>query len=154
MSVKKLDIFLLYNREIFSTVLVTVNFKTKLKTKIRVKINMFDDDKERDPQAQALYNKGEQIYELVQQITELIADDDRLSNVKCIMLEDAMMLMVKVAGAEGGQPYDIKMEAATIIRKAAMEFAGVCLILLVLGLLIKTLTTTYLLMVMIMNCKN
>jgi hypothetical protein len=41
--------------------------------------------------------------------------------VKSIMLEDAMMLTVKVAGAEVGQLYDIKMEAAAVIRKAAQN---------------------------------
>jgi hypothetical protein len=44
-----------------------------------------------------------------------------LGHVKSIMLEDAMMLTVKVAGAEAGQLYDIKMEAAAVIRKAALN---------------------------------
>jgi len=37
------------------------------------------------------------------------------------MLEDAMMLTVKVVGATAGQLYDIKMESASIIRKAARD---------------------------------
>jgi hypothetical protein len=37
------------------------------------------------------------------------------------MLSDAMLLTVKVAGAEAGGLYDIRMEAAAIIRKAARD---------------------------------
>lgn len=83
---------------------------------------MFEQEENFDPKSLPLYNKGEEIQELVHQICELIPDEDgHLSHVKSIMLEDAMLLTVKIAGAEGGQLYDIKMEAATIIRKAAME---------------------------------
>ena len=37
------------------------------------------------------------------------------------MLSDAAQLTVKVAGAEGGDIYDLRMEAAAIIRKAARD---------------------------------
>ena len=64
-----------------------------------------------------------EILEVVRQIGELIPDDDdeQLADVKRVMLEDAMILIVKVAGAEGAQLYDLRMEAATIIRKSAMN---------------------------------
>lgn len=69
-----------------------------------------------------IYQKGEEIFQVVSKICDLIDDDDlQLGHVKAIMLEDAMLLTVKVAGAEGGQLYDIKMECAAIIRKAARE---------------------------------
>lgn len=75
-----------------------------------------------EPEELDIYKKGNEIYDLVNQICELIPEDDEhLSFIKGIILEDAMLLMVKVAGAEGGQLYDIRMECATIIRKAAME---------------------------------
>jgi hypothetical protein len=38
-----------------------------------------------------------------------------------MMLSDAMQLTVKVAGAESAEIYDLKMEAAAIIRKAARD---------------------------------
>jgi hypothetical protein len=80
----------------------------------------FDDENRIDPQELPIYKKGWEIYEVVDQICQLIPDDDeQLGHVKGIMLEDAMMLTVKVAGAEAGQLYDIKMESATLIRKAA-----------------------------------
>src|SRR5665647_2812934 len=83
---------------------------------------MFDDENEIDPKELPIYKKGWEIYEVVDQICQLIPEDDEmLGHVKSIMLEDAMMLTVKVAGAEAGQLYDIKMEAAAIIRKAALN---------------------------------
>ncbi|MCF8357857.1 MAG: hypothetical protein K9H26_03810 [Prolixibacteraceae bacterium] len=86
---------------------------------------MFDDDEENErinPKELPLYKKGQEIFEVVDQICQLISDDDvHLGEIKRIMYEDAMLLTVKIAGAEGGDLYDIRMEAATIIRKAAME---------------------------------
>ena len=83
---------------------------------------MFDDDERVDPRELPIYKKGWEIFEVVNQICQLIPDDDEyLGHVKSIMLEDAMLLTVKVAGATGGGLYDIKMEAATIIRKAAND---------------------------------
>jgi hypothetical protein len=83
---------------------------------------MFDDENEIDPKELPIYKKGKEIYEVVHHICELIPDDnEHLQHVKGIILEDAMLLIVKVAGATGGQLYDIKMECAAIIRKAARE---------------------------------
>lgn len=84
---------------------------------------MFDDENDEiDPKELPIYKKGMEIFEVVDQICQLIPDEDEmLGHVKGVMLEDAMLLTVKVAGATGGQLYDIKMEAATIIRKAARE---------------------------------
>lgn len=82
---------------------------------------MYDDeDREIDPKELPIYKKGREIFEVVNQIGQLIPDDDEpLAHVKGMMLEDAMMLTVKVAGASAGQLYDIKMEAAAMIRKSA-----------------------------------
>lgn len=81
-----------------------------------------DDDDEIDPKDLPIYKKGKEIYEVVNYICDLIPDeDDMLGHVKGVMLEDAMLLTVKVAGATAGQLYDIKMEAAAIIRRAARE---------------------------------
>jgi len=83
---------------------------------------MFDNENEIDPRELPIYQKGWEIYEVVDRICQLIPEEDEmLEHVKSIMLEDAMMLTVKVAGAEAGQLYDIKMEAAAIIRKAALN---------------------------------
>lgn len=74
-----------------------------------------------NPKAKALYKKGKEIFDIVQKISDLITDDDgeQLMDVKRTMHENAMLLTVKIAGAESGDLYDIRMECATIIRKAA-----------------------------------
>ena len=81
------------------------------------------DEKHIDPASLPLYRKGKEIFELVMKIADLIPDDDpRLQNTKQFMIEDAMMLSVKVAGASSGVgSYDLKMEAAAIIRKLARD---------------------------------
>ena len=50
------------------------------------------------------------------------SDDEFLheTTVK-FMLEDAMIIPVKISGAEAVELYDLKMENAAIIRKAARE---------------------------------
>lgn len=70
-----------------------------------------------------LYKKGLEILDLVRQIADLISDDggNELSSVKHRLLEDAYMLTVKIAAAEEGDLYDIRMENAAIIRKSAMR---------------------------------
>lgn len=58
--------------------------------------------------------------EVVHEIIELIPDDYKpLQHTKSQMFSDAALLTGKIAGAESVL-YDIKMEAATIIRKAAV----------------------------------
>lgn len=68
-----------------------------------------------------IYKKGREIIDLVRQIAALIPDEEEshLSHIKHIMLEDAYLLCAKIANAEGGDLYDIRMENAAIIRKSA-----------------------------------
>tara|TARA_R110001599_G_scaffold196000_1_gene392463 strand:+ start:58 stop:525 length:468 start_codon:yes stop_codon:yes gene_type:complete len=81
------------------------------------------DEEHIEPASLPLYRKGKEIYELVMKIADLIPDDHpRLQYTKRFMIEDAMMLTVKVAGASSGVGlYDLKMEAAAIIRKSARD---------------------------------
>lgn len=69
-----------------------------------------------------IYKKGEEIYKMTRKICDLIPEDnEHLQFVKGDMLLNASFLTVKVAGAEGGDLYDLRMEAAAIIRKAARD---------------------------------
>ncbi len=69
-----------------------------------------------------IYKKGKEIFDVVQQIGDLIPEDnEHLQFIKVNMYSDAMQLTVKIAGAEAGGLYDIKMEGAAIIRKAAHD---------------------------------
>lgn len=69
-----------------------------------------------------IYVKGEEILDVIHHIGKLIPKDNtRLQKVKVKMYNDAMQLTVKVAIAESGRLYDIKMQCAAIIRKAAQD---------------------------------
>ena len=69
-----------------------------------------------------LFKKGEEIIETVRQIASLIPEDDTiLQDIMGMILGDAYMLTAKIANAEGGEFYDLKMQNAAIIRKAAMD---------------------------------
>ncbi|MCG8387694.1 MAG: hypothetical protein MJA30_19240 [Cytophagales bacterium] len=81
-----------------------------------------DDDDLRKPEQLPIYKKGMEIFDIVKTMTDLIPkDNEHLQITKGFMLEDASNLTVKVAGAEGGDLYDIRMECATIIRKSARD---------------------------------
>lgn len=69
-----------------------------------------------------IYKKGDEIYELVSKIVDLIPENnEELQRVKSEILNDALILIVKVAGAEAAELYDMKMEAAAIVRKAGQN---------------------------------
>lgn len=69
-----------------------------------------------------LFIKGKEILEVVNDILSLIQEDDEhLVYIKQIILEDAYMLTAKIVNAESGDLYDVRMENAAIIRKAALD---------------------------------
>ena len=75
-----------------------------------------------DPSAIPLYRKGKEIFDVVHKIAELIPEDNvALQHIKGNMISDAAQLTVKIAGACGGDLYDLRMEAAAIIRKSARD---------------------------------
>ncbi|MGY5847083.1 hypothetical protein ACW6QP_06655 [Salegentibacter sp. HM20] len=74
-----------------------------------------------------LYQKALEILEIVERIQSLIPEDDEyLQSTGGFMMEDAYKLAPKIAGAEGGGLYDIKMENAAIIRKSARDIYVSC----------------------------
>lgn len=86
-----------------------------------------DDAHSANPEQLPIFKKGLEIYELTVKITDLIPDEDQmLCTYKGFMLEDAANLTVKVAGAEAADLYDIRMENAAIIRKAARDLMTHC----------------------------
>jgi len=83
---------------------------------------MEQDDERKDVRTLPIYRKGKEILDMVYHIGTLIPEDNEmLQSIKSQMIGDAALLTVKVAGAEGAGLYDIKMEAAAIIRKAARD---------------------------------
>jgi hypothetical protein len=87
-------------------------------------MNSDEEDDIVHPEKLPIYNKGKEIFDMVSKIAALIPENDEyLMDVKGCMLSDAALLTVKVAGAD-------------------------FLILLVLARSTKTLTMTYLFMVL------
>ena len=85
---------------------------------------MSSEDEEDDPKPEKLpiYRKGKEIFYIVNKIAALIPENNEyLMEVKGQILCDAALLSVKVAGAEAAGLYDLKMENAAIIRKAARD---------------------------------
>src|SRR5450759_3949213 len=81
-----------------------------------------DDDDIKPVEILPIYRKGKEILDVVIKITALIPENDEyLSEIKGCLLSDAALLTVKVAGAEAAGLYDLKMENAAIIRKAARD---------------------------------
>ena len=85
-------------------------------------MNSEDEDDNPNPESLPIYRKGEEIFDMVNKIAALIPENNEyLMAVKGQMLCDAALLTVKIAGAEAGGLYDLKMENAAIIRKAARD---------------------------------
>jgi len=85
-------------------------------------MNSDEEDDIVSPEKLPLYKKGKEIFNLVSKIADLIPDNNEyLNEVKGCMLNDAAQLTVKIAGAEAAGLYDLKMENAAIIRKAARD---------------------------------
>ncbi|MDX9750758.1 MAG: hypothetical protein RBT71_06720 [Flavobacteriales bacterium] len=82
-------------------------------------------DRYKDPRAQALHEKGMEVQEPVRNILEAAPEDkldDEMSQREMDYLTaDARLLTVKIAGAGAGGLYDLRMHAASIIRKAATD---------------------------------
>jgi hypothetical protein len=81
-----------------------------------------EDDDEMKLEDLPIYKKGKEIFDVVNEIGKLIPEEDKhLQMIKAFMIEDAAQLVVKVSGAQRMCLYDLKMESAAIIRKAARD---------------------------------
>lgn len=70
-----------------------------------------------------LYKKAEQIFKLTEGLVHTIPAGNEFLQETTVrfMLENAMIIPAKIAGAEAADLYDLRMENAAIIRKAARE---------------------------------
>lgn len=87
---------------------------------------MEDDEDDIDPRALPIYKKAMEMLDVMHSLEEAapkLAGDmgEMLESQLGHMMADAMMIPAKIAGAEGGGLYDLRMENAAIIRKAARD---------------------------------
>lgn len=74
-------------------------------------------------QQMPLYQKAEQILKITMGLVEIVPKDNEFLQETTVrfMMENAMIIPAKIAGASAIDLYDLKMENATLIRKAARE---------------------------------
>ena len=69
-----------------------------------------------------IYQKAKLIVQLVDSLTASFPEDNELMfHIKAVMNEDALLLPSKIAGAEAGKLFSIKMQNAAIIRYHALN---------------------------------
>jgi len=94
------------------------------------------DDRHDKVRQMPIFKKAIQIMELAHKITAIVSKEDietekevygeMLENHANYIAQNAMTIPPKIAGAEGGDLYGIRMENAAIIRKAAREIMTDC----------------------------
>jgi len=85
---------------------------------------MFEDEKEIDPKELRIYKMGTEIYNVIDQICQVIENDKlSLGEEKDAFLKTAKLLSVKVVAVECDQNFDSKINGAAIIRRAARDLS-------------------------------
>jgi hypothetical protein len=74
-------------------------------------------------QQMPLYQKAEQILKITMGLVEIVPKENEFLQETTVrfMMENAFLIPAKIAGAAGASLYDLKMENAALIRKAARE---------------------------------
>ncbi|HVS94489.1 MAG TPA: hypothetical protein VHE59_20765 [Mucilaginibacter sp.] len=65
-----------------------------------------------------VYKKAEELLELAEAIVEAIKEDDEKEWLSGEIVGNAMLIQAKIAGAEGGGLYSLRMENAVLIKYA------------------------------------
>jgi hypothetical protein len=64
-----------------------------------------------------IMKKAREIFDIVDSLVELIDDDDAfIAHYRSMLFEDASIICAKIAGAEGGDLYSLRMENAVLIK--------------------------------------
>jgi hypothetical protein len=93
----------------------------------------FDDDensfgnRKKKVEAMPIMKKAYEIFNITKILTETLPKSDDELPVRDLMLEDAMILPVKISGAEAADLYTLRMENAVIIKihaRSLMSFAA------------------------------
>lgn len=68
-----------------------------------------------------IFQKSEEILELAEVIAEVLKEDSKKEHLASEILSNAIVMQVKIAGAEGGGLYSLKMQNAVVIKIAAQD---------------------------------
>lgn len=68
-----------------------------------------------------VFIKADEILELADVIVEALKDDEKTAHFAREILSNAMLIGAKIAGAEGGKLYSLKMQNAVIIKLAVQD---------------------------------
>jgi hypothetical protein len=78
--------------------------------------NYDPEDEQRRLEALPVYKKALEILDLTEKLVDTFQDGEMGNRYKQLMLDDALMIPAKIAGAEAVNHYVMKMENATIIK--------------------------------------
>lgn len=69
-----------------------------------------------------IFKKANHIFQLVEAFVQVLPEDNEfILSTGQLLLQDAMLIPAKIAGAEGGNLYSIRMQNAALIRHSAMD---------------------------------
>ena len=68
-----------------------------------------------------VFQKSEELLELANVIAETLKEDEKKEHLASEILSNAMIIQVKIAGAEGGNLYSLRMQNAVLIKIAAHD---------------------------------
>lgn len=68
-----------------------------------------------------IFKKAQEILEITKAITDAIDKEDDIFHMRDFMMNNAITITSKIANAEGGDLYSLRMENAVLIKLAACE---------------------------------
>ena len=68
-----------------------------------------------------IFKKSDEILELAEVIADALKEDSKREHLASEIVSNAMIMQVKIAGAEGGGLYSLKMQNAVVIKIAAQD---------------------------------
>src|ERR1700751_3008600 len=68
-----------------------------------------------------VYQKAQELFDLAEVIADALKDDEMKEHLAAQMLSNAALVQAKIAGAEGGSLYSLRMQNAVLIKLAAHD---------------------------------
>lgn len=68
-----------------------------------------------------VFKKADEILELAEVIAEALKEDEKKEHLAAEIVSNAMLIQVKIAGAEGGNLYSLRMQNAVLIKIAVQD---------------------------------